>query len=427
MQPQNIHQKKRTIEDLIASINQALLASRQRLLLFSLAVSLLVAAIVSFYTWYHTGHSGGRPYDIDGWGHLIAQMRDSGSTWRLLPQAYHPERGLVVPFLFGLSYCLLGISESIHLFNILFQTLSAFVLIRFFAAFRKNPVLGGLIALAWAAWPPTSYVYGYYYSEPLLGLLFLLIWLTAARLLREPENGTAVLLGCLLAGVLYVKSSTQVMAFFLFAFVSVALYRAKRRAMLGMMFGAFFCLYLLWPLYSATQFQRVLPMTLNGGYVLQQGTYLPGDDMNTSYLRNIPEYRAIEANAPQDPVERDAYFRKLALEQIIRDPMKQAVLAVKKFLRFWYYIPQGEWLPTAKTLVIMTPLLLFGVIGLFSIRTDPTGQLAAIMIAGMWALHGIIHTELRYNFPVLPLLFYLASCGVSSFYRRVFHAEQRIV
>jgi len=416
---------KQTFEKMIEQANQTLLASRQRLLLFSFAVSLIVMAIISFYTWHYLRNSGGLPYDLDGWGHLIAKMQATGNTWSLLPQAYQPERGIVVPFLFGLSYCLLGIPESVHLFNIFFQALSAFVLVQLLATTRNSPLIGALIALMWAAWPPTSYVYGYYYSEPLLGLMFLLIWFAAVRLLQTPAYGTSILLGGLMALVLYVKTSTQVMIFLLFLFVSALLYRAKRRAMIGLIFGVFLCLYLLWLLYSYTQFQRVLPMTLNSGYVLQQGTYLPGDDMNTSYLRKIPEYQQIEANEPKDPVERDAYYRKLALEQIKRDPAKQAILSIKKFLRFWYYIPQFEWIPTIKTLVIMTPLLLLTLIGLFSLRADLTGQVAAIMIAGMWALHGIIHTEFRYNFPTLPLLFYLAICGASLLYRYFFRRTRR--
>lgn len=420
-----MYKKMLLLEEMIAHINDALLASRQRLLLFAFGVSVCAAAMVSFYTWFYLTHSGGLPYDVDNWGHLIAKMRDSGATWSLLTQAYQPERGLAVPFLFGLSYCLIGIPESVHLLNILLQTLSVGVLVLLFATTRKNPLIGAVIALAWSAWPPTSYVYGYYYSEPLLGLMFLLIWFAAARLLQTPRYGVSMLLGGLMALIVYVKTSTQVMIFLLFLFAAVLLYRAKRRAMIGLMFGAFLCLYLLWPLYSYTRFQRVLPMTLNSGYVLQQGTYLPGDDMNTSYLRKIPEYQRIEANEPKDPVERDAYYRQLALEQIRREPVKQAALSVKKFLRFWYYIPQFAWIPTVKTLVIMTPLLLLGVIGLFSLRGDVTGQVAAMMIAGMWALHGLIHTEFRYNFPTLPLLFYLALCGAFFLYRRLFRQSGR--
>jgi hypothetical protein len=36
---------------------------------------------------------------------------------------------------------------------------------------------------------------------------------------------------------------------------------------------------------------------------------------------------------------------------------------------------------------------------------------AAAWVGGLWMFHAIVHSELRYNFPVLPFAFFLACCG----------------
>jgi len=414
-----------TMKRIIYSANQAILQTRRRLCCLAVGAALLVAGIVSFYVWNAITHSRGLPYDLDGWGHLIAKMQASGETWRLLPQAFHPERGFAVPFLFGVTYCLLGIPESVQIFNILLQSISAVLLVGFFGKYLKNPLLGACIALSWAVWPPTRYVYGYYMAEPLLGLICLLMWGSAVILLHQPKKHVAAFYGMLLAFALYVKSSTLLTVFLLLLFLSGLFYRMRHYAVLAALWLAFVLAYSIWPLYSYITYQRVLPMTINGGFVLHMGTYLPGDDMSARYLRTLPEYWAIEANAPQEPVERDAYFRKLAIEQITREPIKQFLLLIKKILRFWFYIPRAHWLPTPKTFIVMTPLLLLAAIGAFSNRSEHLAQAAGIIILAMWALHSAIHSEFRYNFPVLPMLFYLAFCGGDFLCRPLCHHGER--
>jgi hypothetical protein len=61
------------------------------------------------------------------------------------------------------------------------------------------------------------------------------------------------------------------------------------------------------------------------------------------------------------------------------------------------------------------PLALFG---LLMGRKLLLVQLCALWIGGLWAVHSVAHSQLRYNFPVLPMLFLLASFGASMFIRR---------
>jgi hypothetical protein len=39
-------------------------------------------------------------------------------------------------------------------------------------------------------------------------------------------------------------------------------------------------------------------------------------------------------------------------------------------------------------------------------------QLCLLWVGGLWLFHALIHAELRYNFPVLPMLFLLAVLGL---------------
>ena len=415
-----------------SAINDHLASSRSRILWFSLFAFLISAMILSYYAWYHIQNPvPGYSYDIDGWAHLIPKMIETGKTWELLTEAVHHRRNFLVPFIYGLSYCFLGIPESVHILNILLQSLSSMILVWFLSAEYKRPLLGFFIGFLWAVWPPFSQYFGYYYSEAIYGLVFLLLWVVTTLFLKNPKWTTAAWIGVLLATSMHVKATCALVVVGMF-FCCLTIWRDRAFKYVPIIFLSLVIAYAPWPLRNYFKSNKFVPLTQSVGgagmwELLFVMTYVPGDGMLSGFRDKIPEYREIKAKGRtlKSVAAKKRYYRDIIIAQVKADPAGQAGLILKRFLRFWYWIRAYEWIPTTKSLLVMTPLLLLAVMGSFSRYRDPNVQVAIMLLLGMWALHGIVHSEFRYQFPVFPMLLFLSFGGIASFVNRRVHYESQ--
>lgn len=420
-----------SFREIYARLNQYFVSTRLRLFMLAFGAFIVSAIILSSYAWYHIHHPAqyydidtetwkNFAYDIDGWGHLIPKMMENGTTWELLPQATHPYRIFLVPFLFGLSYCLLGIPESVQILNILAQSLSSVLLIYFLASYNKTPLLGMGIGIIWASWPPFSSYYGYYFSEPVYGLVVVILWCCIVLFLQTPGKAKAILIGSFLAIALHVKmtSALVVAGFFLCA---ITVWRRRAGKLLPIIMVTCLLAYLPWPAYNLIKHNRLASAykTEDNGSdtweLLFGMMYPPIDDLETLQREKLPEYLAIQEKAERlDTENRNKYYQSLILEQLASHPLDVLSLVVKRFMRFWYHIPPFRFVPTPKTFLVMTPLLLLAGIGAFRRYDDVNVQTAMLLVGGMWIFHGLIHAEFRYQFPVFPTLLFLAFTGIAT-------------
>lgn len=407
--------------EIFSKSNSYIMLSRSRILLFSLFSFLGSLIVLAYYAWHHI-HNPIAPYDIDGWGHLVCKMIKDGKSWSLLPDAVYLWRGFLVPFIFGLSYCIVNIPESVQILNVITQASSSMLITYYFSTSCKNPLLGFAIALIWAIWPPFASYYGYYFSEPLCGLVYILLWIVSVEFLKKPEKLNSILLGVLLALSIHIRASSVLIVFFFFV-CFFTLWRKKIFPFLPFIIIAFSLVYFPWTIRNYIRTGHFIPLTVGGGYVLHQGSFLAGDDCLLT-LRTIPEFQEREKKAEtMDLIARDSYFKKLAIEQIKDNPAGQVKITLKKLLRFWYYIPAYEWIPTVKTLSVMTPLLILALIGAITRCYDTDIQSILLMIFGLWILSAITHSELRYHFPVFPLLLFLSYQGATHIYTVFFRKD----
>jgi 4-amino-4-deoxy-L-arabinose transferase-like glycosyltransferase len=164
---------------------------------------------------------------------------------------------------------------------------------------------------------------------------------------------------------------------------------------------------------------EIVPFTTEGGKIAFQGTYLPGDDVEFDTIRLLEEVRLLEAaEKGLAEIETYRYWRSLAIRQTLADPLGQVILLVRKFIRFWVYLPQHSWTPAAKTGIVAAICLPLMAVACWFDRKKLLVQLAAVCVIGLWMFHGLVHSELRYNFPVLPLAFLLATLGAMHLLRR---------
>lgn len=410
--------------DSVKKLNRHICNTPNALIMLMIISALVTGSIISWYAKIQIDNPV-TFYDIDGWGHVVRAMQESDSPVDALKHSYHPHRGTFVPFLFGLSYLIFRIPESIQILNIIFQTASVIMLILIFTKFWKMPILGAGIGIIWSAWPHFRHLYGYYFSEPVAGFFYMLSWFLILKMLYRTNIKNAIFAGGILGLTIQIKPSAVLAISGIFLFLLIYFSRSNLKKNLAIFFISFLVIYSFMPISNYLKFKTLIPFTLQGSKVLHQGTFIPGDDMPTEHQRTIKEYNKIEAkeNGMSD-LEKYQYYQKLALEQIFQNPIAQLKLIPKKFLRFWFYVSEYSYLPSLKTFILMTPLLLAFFYGFARNYSSRKNIISFCLLTGVWVFHGIIHSEFRYQFYVLPILLYFSFLGFSQLGPSIFIRER---
>ncbi|MBI3263419.1 MAG: hypothetical protein HYZ58_09745, partial [Acidobacteria bacterium] len=284
----------------------------------------------------------------------------------------------------------------------------------FFAGFCRlgaPRALAALAVLGWIFYLPHGWVFGYYYAEPFLALSTAVLFVLVARTASKPTLVGAATGGAV-AAVLLLSRAPYVAAVGALVLLLAWHLKQQKRRYVGLFVAAFLAFFFPWTIRNLLAYGELIPFTTDAGLVLFQGTYLPGDDGITFRLREIPEFRRLEEQQQgKDPITQMHAWRALALQQIRANPIGQLRLCLRKAIRFWTYLPEHSWVPSWKTGLIAGLCLPLALIGVLARPQGLLVQLCAIFAGGLWLVHGLVHAELRYNFPVLPMLFMLAAQG----------------
>ncbi len=389
----------------------------------ALLVAVIAAAWAACNAWIaQQGRTA--PLDLDGWGWLITRLQTNGHHFATLFSSPSLWKGPVVPFVFGLCYYIAPAPESVLVFNAACFALSAAILVFAFHALGANRWAASAAVLAWVFYLPHGIVFGYYYAEPFLGLLSALLFLLAAwTLQRRPRMG-ALACGAVAGLLLLARAPFLPVVVGLGLFLWLRLGKARWPAV-GLYAVGLLAVYAPWPARNWVVEGEFIPFTTEGGKILFQGTYLAGDDQVMHDLRTMPEFRDLEKGEEGlKPAEQYRYWKALANAEIRRNPGGEAVLCVRKAIRFWMYLPPHSWAPNWKTGLAAAVFLPLALLGLLMRRRDSLVQLCGLWAGGLWLFHALIHAELRYNFPVLPMTFMLALVGCQAVWARVSSARK---
>ncbi|MGQ8364671.1 hypothetical protein [Glaciecola sp. 1036] len=351
------------------------------------------------------------PYDLDGWGHLVEKLvaqQELGCNISAT-SAYSPERGYLLSLLFAGSYCLMGIPESVQIINALFHLLTCVALILFISKISRSILLALAVSAVWTIWPAYSYLYGYYFSEPIGAFLVILLTFLTHKIFTEKETSAknyvlAIALGILMGVLINVRPSSLFFIAGLFIFSFFILRHQKR--LIAICAAGFLIVYASLPILNYQQFNTFIPFTLQGGYALFLGNHIPSQGAPAGNARELAEFRQIEENAKDlNALEKDKYFKQLAIKDAIANPVESAQLLVRKAFKYWMYIPSDSWKPSNKSLIIGLPLLILWLVSLFKNR-QLIFYIATLAIVSHWAMHTIVHSEYRYAYVTLPLVLF---------------------
>lgn len=388
------------------------------------ALIALVAAGYAGWTAWEEHKVRQAPLDLDGWGLLVGRMQRSSNHLDVLFSEPSLWKGPIVPFVFGLCYWIMPFPESVLAFNAIAFALAAGGLFLTFCSLGASRLSSAGAILLWVFYLPHRIVFGYYLAEPFLALNVTLLLAVASQAILKKRTGLALLAGGL-SGLLLLARASFVLAV-CGLFVLLLWHGKGRRTKIVSLFAVgFLVTFTPWMARNYVVYHEFVPFTTEGGKILFQGVYLPGDDaIMGSYvpevakklsdtLRDISEYVELEKGEEgKSPIEKYRYWKALAWNEIQKDPLGQAQLCVRKALRFWVSIPTHSWAPGWKTSLIAAISLPLAVIGVGWGRSLLLVQLCVVFVAGLWAFHALVHSELRYNFPALPLMFMLALVGL---------------
>jgi hypothetical protein len=365
--------------------------------------------------------------DIDGWGTLVQRLKAPGAGFGTLFSNPSLWKGPVVPFVFGLCYYAAPWDESVLLFNVIAVALAAGCFVIAFCSFGVDPVSAlPAVVLGFSYWPH-HLVYGYYYAEPLLALLLALLLLLVRWTVSSERRIVALLTGGVAGSLLLARPP------FLLPVCATPLllwshssWRGNRAWRPFWFILGLAVIFTPWTVRNYLAYRELIPFTTEGGKILFQGTYLPGDSVTIDEIRQLPEFAKLESAEGQNAIDQYRYWRTLAIQQICEHPLAQLRLCVRKAVRFWTYLPRHSWMPSWKTALVAAIALPLALMGVLLRRRLFLCQLCAVWITGLWVLHALVHAELRYNFPVLPLVFLLAILGFQQLCRRLFRAEANL-
>lgn len=400
----------------------------------TLAVALVLALVTGGWaTWQSVRLSQERtiPLDVDGWGHLVTRMQSEGRSASVLFSQPSIWKGPVVPFVFGLSYFFVPVPESVLGLNALLVALTAGLLHYGFTRLGASPWQSAAAILLWIAYPPHAVVYGYYLAEPLLSTLAALTFVFTARALQSPGSQKFFLVGATCGLLLLARAPFAPVVAGLFLLLLIRLPGRRRKVASAWIVG-FSLVFLPWTVRNWIVYHEFIPFTTEGGKILFQGVWLPGDDAIMGLdpglagsqipgsIRSNPDFQRFEAGETDlGPVENYRYWQRLAFDEMKKDPGGEARLCIRKAIRFWARLPTDSWIPNWKTTAVAAIALPLALLGAWVGRRRLLEQLCMLFVGGLWLFHTLVHSELRYNYPVLPMLFLLGTFGASSIWNRL--------
>jgi hypothetical protein len=385
-----------------------------QLLLYGLGVSLLCSLIVSMYFFTSTENTT-YPYDLDGWGHLVETLVAEGGRCDINPMhSYVPERGVLVPYIFTLSYCVMPFAESVQVINGLFHIMSCFLIIYIFAKQTHSFVTPAIAVLLWTLWPAYSFLHGFYFAEQISAFALLLCLFCLHKIFTRPQlrKRDLILCGLSLSFLLHTRPSG--LGFILIITLFMLWFFRKNLVQFALISTVFLSSYSVLPWMHYQQFAAFVPTTTQGGYALFLGNYLPTKGAPADNAREFESFQEIEAQAQDlNAYERDRYYKALAVQNFLDAPVASGQLLVRKSLKYWVQLKPGSWQPTFKSAVFGLPLLLLW-IWICLTRHTPLILLCNLAIVCLWGMHTLVHAEYRYSYVTLPLVITMCASYVYS-------------
>ncbi len=316
--------------------------------------------------------------------------------------------------------------NSARLIQVLINVLSISLI--YFIAKNLFDKITGLISTAIASfWPNFIYYTAAVLRETVFTFLLLL---SIFLLIKNIRNKTQFFIKQIILGILCALTAlTNSIGIFIFLVILIYLlaigFSFKK---IFFILISFLFLYSFWVYRNYKIFGSLVLGSTNGGK-----TFWDGTDIIPFEIRGLPEERDffertddyIIGVSIKNEVERDKFFYKKAINYYITYPEKFFILAIKKFLKFWRFLPhKGRIYGVNEKFMfivglIYVPIFVLFIIGLymfFSKTFSHESFIILLPIICFCLIYSIFWSQIRYRIPIEPYIIILASYSLKSLF-----------
>lgn len=367
-------------------------------------------------------------------GHNLAS--GNGFVHGSIPTAYG---NFLYPFILSLLYRLFGDGNlSIYIFQALIDTLSCYLVFRLAYQLTKSAVPGIIAASIYAFYPPFILSSGLVLTETVSILLTLLVTYILFGNSENPETRRFVWAGVACGLLTLIRPAMLLYPVFIFSLL--AIYRRRFDRVLpkaALLVAVSYLVVIPWTIRNYVLLHAFVPVSTHSGLTVWAGTIKSSGGVIGS--PSDPVY-SIDAEKPDDPlavkisardmeqtkmlrrqviglseVEADALYKKTAVSNIKRDPVRYAGLAVPKVLRMWFHLWPGCQPSMENYIVAMMNLclIILAMLGSWKLRGGWCFKASTLLLACYLSLVvsaavGVV----RYSYPIFPLIIVLAAYGM---------------
>jgi len=283
-----------------------------------------------------------------------------------------------------------------------------------------NYVAGILAALAYALYPPAVLGVTYILSETLYAFLILLFVFTCLQAMRSRRYALFAVSGIFFGLATLTRPGALPLPLVLLV-IALIWKRDRYKGFLILAF-AFSLTMLPWGLRNKRDMGKFIPTSTLVGGNLYKGNHLPTQGayfMSTDSLL-MDDIRSEIAGATE--VERDSILQAEAIKMIKSQKAGTALLAIKKIPRLWFNLGYGRK-PSGKSLAIAGLHAVFLLLGIYGLARTPAAarylnMVPVTMIVLSTILYLAVAAEVRFVFPLIPLLLPYTAYGLVSAIKR---------
>lgn len=260
-----------------------------------------------------------------------------------------------------------------------------------------------IAGLAAAVYPHLVFWTGYVLTETLYVFLLVAAIASAIAVLRQgdPTTRFGTLSGAVFGAAALVRPIALGLGILLVA-MGLALRSYRKPALFGL--AALTLVMAPWVVRNVTVLGSPVITSTESGYVLWQGNSPDATGGTRGYVDHL-DFTPLHLPEEMTEVERDAEYRRGALEWMSDNPEDVAALAPKKLWNMWRPVYEGASLfNILVTSMTYIPLVVLSILGLYRVRRHPIGILLITAVSYHLVVHGLVTGMIRFRLPVEALL-----------------------
>lgn len=313
--------------------------------------------------------------------------------------------------------------NAVRVAQCIIDMISTFLVFALCLLLFRSPLAGILAALAYAVYPPVIIIVTHIMSETLFTFLLLLFAVTCVMGMKTRQRPLFAVSGIFLG--LATLTRPGVLPLPLVLLVAAGIWRRDMLRGFLILAVAFSLTMLPWGLRNKRDMGKFIPTSTLVGGNLYKGNHLPTQGAYFMSTDSLLTDEIRDEIAGTTEVKRDSILQAEAIKMIKSNKAAVLALAAKKIPRLWFNLGYGRK-PSRKSYAIAGLHAVLLALGLYGLIRGPSTMrhlniVPVTTIVLSTALYLAVAAEVRFVFPLIPLLLPYTAYGFISALRKEGH------